>query len=102
MSKHNDFVNQLMHLSLNKSIELGLKEVERLARKILKRNKKSFTGFCMAMGHAFFYDENGSIDDNDPRVKELTDFIDEWNRYLYLTGNPMKLNSWDGELITDW
>jgi hypothetical protein len=101
-SHQTNTVNSKIDTHINIAYEIALKEVERLARKILKRNKKSMTGFCMGMGCTSFYDENGPIDDNDPRIKELEDFVGTWNRNLYLTGTPMKLTSWDGELLSDW
>lgn len=102
MSKHTNTVDSQIDTLINNATAIALKEVERLARKILKRNNKSFTGFCMGMGTTSFYDKNGPVDDLDPRIKELEDFVWSWNKFLYLTGTPMKLDSWDGELKTDW
>lgn len=104
MSKQSDQISAKISTFLAESRKIALKEVERLARKTMKRNPKSITGFCMAMGSATFYGEDGhSIDDFQPKLAEFYSFLDEHNRYLYLTGTPMKIDDkWDAPLITDW
>jgi hypothetical protein len=46
--------------------------------------------------------DNEPIGDYDERLKEMDDFICKWDRELRISGHPMKLDSHDGELITDW
>lgn len=81
---------------------LALQEVERLARLIMKRY--NFTGFVMAMGDAFFVDQQGSqVEDRDPRVASLVNFLDRWDNVLRLTGTPMKIiGRWNAPIITKW
>jgi hypothetical protein len=92
--------------------KLAFEEVERLARKIMRDNPE-ITCFCNAMGSTSFYEtcpeteeesakDNEPIGDYDARVKEMDDFICNWDRELRISGHPMKLKSHDGELITDW
>ncbi len=103
MSKKTDKIDVQIDNLIEKADQLALAEVERLARKIMRRNPKSITCFCMAMGYATFYDKNGSLDDNDHRTRELDDFIGTWDRILHLTGTPMKIEGkWDSPVITDW
>ena len=104
MSKQSDLISDKILTFQDESRNLALKEVERLARKTMKRNPKSITGFCMAMGSACFYGEDGhSVDDYEPKLAEFYSFLDKHNRYLYLTGTPMKIDGkWDAELVTDW
>ncbi len=100
-------VSDTMTKVYDELIVIALTEVERLARKIMRANDE-IGGFCMAMGSATFYEtthdlrSDNSIDDSDERVKEMTDFIDEWDNRLHLTGHSIKLNSCDGPLITTW
>lgn len=77
------------------------KEVERIARKIL-RKCKTFDEFIMAMGGCFFVDKNDNrIDNDDPRVKELYNLIYEWDDCLKITGEPMRFTTY-GEKVTNW
>ena len=82
----------------------GVKEVERLARKTMKRNPTGITCFCMAMGYATFYDKDGhSMFEGEDKLNEFYSFLHEHNRSLYLTGNPMKIDGkWDAPLVTKW
>lgn len=100
----------------SEAVNLGLKEVERLARKALKK-RPDLHEFCMAMGTASFTKkevprpENKESDWtpyyeslNEPveRVsKELDDFIQEYDCILKLTRHCM-LFTVDSELETDW
>jgi hypothetical protein len=105
-------VNDTLDLMYKTMQSMAIKEVERLARKIMKANPE-ITGFCNAMGSTSFYEtcpeteEEGAkthepIGDYDARVKEMDDFIRKWDRELRISGHPMKLKSHDGELLTDW
>lgn len=104
MSKQTDIVSETISTMLDDAIKIALKEVERLARKTMKRNPSSITCFCMAMGTATFYGKDGpGIDEYQPELAEFYDFLDQHNRYLYLTGNSMKIDGkWDAPLKTDW
>jgi hypothetical protein len=104
MSKQSDAISNQISIKLDEAIAVALKEVERLARKTMKRNPKSITGFCMAMGSACFYGEDGhSIGDFEPKLSEFYEFLDQHDRYLYLTGTPMRIKGkWDAPMQTDW
>ena len=60
--------------------------------------------FCIAMGTWCFYDENRKpIDEEDYayiRNSNLAKFIHEWDDYLKLTGNPIKIEN--GKVLRDW
>ncbi len=95
-------VGEVIQHHLDEAHKVASREVERLARKILKQNRE-LSGFCMAMGSATFYDQDRQpLWAGDPRVRELDTFIDAWDRSLRLTGEPMKINTWDGPIIRNW
>lgn len=79
------------------------KELEKRVRAVLRRNRKA-KSFCMAMGSAAFYDSKGNsiFDEDIPYAKPVWNLIDEYNDQLYLTGDPMRIESCDGPLIKDW
>lgn len=83
--------------------DMAVIEVERLARRTMERNGRC-TSFIMGMGSASFYDKHGTPIDYDEAkyLKPFYDFLDTYDRYLYLTGIPMKIEGHDGELIKDW
>lgn len=96
-------ITEKINSLIAEATKLALKEVERLARKIMKRNPKGIPRFCMAMGYATFYDAGGQpIEEDDTRLKEFYDFLDEHNHNLKLTGEPMKIDKWDAPVRTDW
>lgn len=70
------------------------------------RKYPSITGYCCAMGTAFFYYADGDpVGDEDPRVAEHTAFMDEWGDTFKLTGDPIKIDrnsSGAFVTITDW
>lgn len=87
---------------LDSASEVAIKEVERIARKTM-RAYPEITCFCMAMGTAHFYDADGPMcEPNDKRSKELDDFLDEYDQFLKITGRPMRLDSHNGKICTDW
>lgn len=93
-------VGELLDLATDKA----LAHVEKLARRILRRNKR-LDYFLMAMGDAFFT-VKGKEDDNlglDERkaFKELHEFIEEFDDFLGLTGTPMMFTA-TGPVVTDW
>jgi hypothetical protein len=87
---------------LDQAEELALAEVERRARQVMQKHPTA-ASFCMVMGSATFYDKHGEpIEEDRTFVRPFYDFVDEFNRFLYLTGNPMNIKGHDGPLITDW
>ena len=80
--------------------ELALTEVERLARDIMRRT--TYRDFYMANGGWSFRDQYGNRSDDAPCMKKLDRFICEFNRHLYLTGNPMRIADAESKLKTDW
>lgn len=95
--------------------DMGIREVERLARKVLKQNK-SLSQFCMAMGTYFFIDHNGDNVDTWQNIYssygcisnhakksfvELNEFISEWDALLKLTGEPMMFTA-TSEVRSRW
>lgn len=84
---------------LDEAFDIAIAEVERLARKVLER--PTYVEFVMAMGTWVFVDKNGNHVDDASCMKELTDFIDEWNDSLKLTGWPMRFKK-DEQVNHDW
>lgn len=85
----------------DKACAIAEKEVERLARAILKRHP-SLKEFVMGMGIWGFWDKNdNSVDADDRRVRSLARFISKWDRFLYLSGSPMRFTA-DGPVVTYW
>ena len=100
-----------------KACDNALKVVEILARKIMTDNP-DFCDFCMAMGSWSFSYEVGSfnefMEENRTSRKlvekdlfefefeELDEFINEWDRYLKLTGNPVRIDNAKAPIVTDW
>jgi hypothetical protein len=97
--------SERIHVLHREAFAIAYKEVERIARKIMKRNPKGFNCFCMGMGSWSFHSGTGVegvIDNNDPRCKEMDDFMCEWADTLKITGMPLRLDRWDSPLLTDW
>lgn len=96
-------VNKRLTAMVAKAETLALKELERIALKLLKRNKKRYTEFVMAMGVATFTTtDNHSVHaDEDPRFSELHRFLLDWDDMFKLTGNPVRFKL-DGVRVTDW
>lgn len=86
---------------LDKAVDLGLAEVERLARLVLQ-NEPRFKEFVMAMGGWFFVDDRGELVDRHESMVQLANFIGEFDRYLKLTGNPMRFEGYHGQIVRDW
>lgn len=112
--------NGLSEMEINHQIQkhfdiandLAIKEVERLARQVLRNNPKEVLNFTMAMGSYFFSDNQDEIihtvvGGNESFLKslegynELKEFIAKWDEYFGLTGTPMTFTA-DGEMITNW
>ncbi len=88
---------------LDEACKLARAELEKRVRAVLRRNRRA-KSFCMAMGSASFSDKYGGyiFPEDVPYAKPVWDLLDEYNDQLYLTGDPMKINSCDGPLIKDW
>ncbi len=101
----------------NKASDLALKEVERLARQVLKDHPE-LDEFIMCMGSYFFtvknseenilpYTEKMNIswnyysEDTFPYLKPINDFIGKWDNYLKLTGEPMRFTA-KGKIVKNW
>lgn len=85
----------------NDTFNLGIEVVQEIAMKILKKNK-IFDEFTMGMGTWCFWDKRGfQYSWNSDKTKEMQNFMSEWDDYLHLTGQPMKITS-EGDVITDW
>jgi hypothetical protein len=101
----------------DRAVADALKVVEERARAIMRRNPR-IKEFVMGMGSYTFWD----INDNQIEMyhehyhqwgktvysytskhayKPLTDFMEEWNEHLKLTGSPMRFTA-TGPVITDW
>jgi hypothetical protein len=92
---------KLLEQQYKQADETAMQIVEEIARKILRKHKK-LDEFCMGMGTWFFSDYAGKLYDGDDKLaKELDDFMNEWDAYLHLTGQPMRFTA-DGPVITDW
>lgn len=86
---------------LDQAIAIGLKEVERRARQLMKG--RPGIRFTMAMGGASFYDKRGEpLNDNLQYLQPFYKLLHEFDRYLKLTGCPMKIERHDGPVVTDW
>lgn len=90
--------NEQIQSLIDKANEIALKEVERLARKVLSSNKSKCHEFFMCMGSFFFIRKNGDIIhscetkslESLKGYNELDDFIMEWDEILHITGEPMR------------
>jgi len=104
-------MNQKVKLKIDKHYKIAtdtaLIEVERLARKILKKNK-SLHEFIMAMGSYFFtltkdttwHISSTDMDRDLDTYGDLVEFMDEWDD-LKLTGEAMRFTA-TGPKITNW
>lgn len=122
VNNFNETTNELDNTKLKEKIsnyydsafDLSIQLVEKLARQFLKDNSQ-FDEFVMAMGSWFFTYKVGVRDHNGdkvkkgntcchdvlPNMKEICDFIDEWDMVLKITGYPMRFTA-SGNVITDW
>jgi hypothetical protein len=92
-----------MELHREKATEAALQEIERLARRMLKKYKY-MDEFLMAMGGYFVTrkpDKEILYDLQNKEWKELESFIDEYDDELKLTGDAMRFTA-EGPKITDW
>jgi hypothetical protein len=101
----------------NTARKIALVRVEKLARTIL-RNHPQYNEFVMAMGTYFFTlkGSDNNVDtitssmnasynyvynDTYKYFKPLNDFIGEWDKYLKLTGEPMRFTV-KGKKVSNW
>jgi flavodoxin len=90
---------KLLEQQYNAAEETALEIVEEIGRHIIREN--DLEEFVMGMGTWCFYSEDGQIDDDDPMIDEMKNFISEWDNYLHLTGSLMRFTA-DGPVITNW
>lgn len=82
------------------------KHVISMARDVLKRHPEIHE-FVMAMGSACFHsfddwsEFSNQIDSGDPRVEHLHNFINEWDSYPRVSGEPMRFTR-DSKIVRDW
>lgn len=90
-------------------------EVERLARKALKRRSGNLKEFVMGMGTAFFVTHEGEVFNFEEEIytpmgykqepkkgfKEIYNFFLEYDDKYQITGIPMRFTV-DGPKLTDW
>jgi hypothetical protein len=86
--------------------QIALAEIERIARKVLRKHKSRLTEFVMAMGSATFTHKDGTnVGTNEwesfAGMRPLDKLLDEWDETLHLTGTPMRFTA-DGPKVTDW
>jgi hypothetical protein len=90
-------ISNYYNLAHNKAIELIIV----CAKDIMKRNPEILE-YCQAMGTWNFTELSGDfIDNDDKRVKSISDIMDEWDEYLKLTGYPMRFTA-KSEILTNW
>lgn len=83
--------------------EIASAEVIRIARKILRANA-DLKEFIMGMGVWSFSSHDGThniLDNDEERLNELSDFIDEWDSEIHITGEPMRFTAF-GKIIRNW
>jgi hypothetical protein len=79
------------------------KELIRLARRAMRKSPVLIE-FVMGMGTWFFVDKNDDyIHEDDSRmcVRDVSDFMEEWDEVFKLTGNLMRF-SVDSEVVRNW
>jgi len=89
------------HFHKAESIALAL--LEQRARKILSRHT-NLSEFVMCMGSAFFVNRHGEIihlSDAPKYCNPVIAILDEWDRYLHLTGTSMRFTA-TGSVVTEW
>jgi len=94
--------NKAMKQHLDAAYRIGLAEIERLARKIL-REHTNLDEFVMAMGGAFFVKKDGEhFHTWDCKyMGQLDRLITAWDDTLGLTGEPMRFTA-TGRKQTSW
>lgn len=108
----NTILNKEIQKHFDIANDLAVKEVERLAREVLRKNPKELLKFTMCMGSYLFCDNKDEIihtqvGGNEEFLQgregynELVEFIAKWDDYFGLTGTPMTFTA-EGETITDW
>lgn len=82
---------------------LAMEEVKNIAKKILNRCS-TIEGFCMGMGCFSFSDKNGLVWDDDKRIKEMEDFMQDWGYDLMIMGIPYRIDKQNGSFVerTEW
>lgn len=102
--------NKMIEYHFEKACEIALRDVEEIAKNILLNPEyEDICNYWQAMGSWRFTDsDNNSIDERYyykyPEIKKIEAIMDEWNRYLKLTGVPVHLYWINGEVLreTNW
>ena len=94
--------DKAIQLHYDEAVRLALTTVERMARKIL-RDHPNLDEFVMGMGRAMFTtnDKQNLGTEERAYMRPLDDFLTEWDRWLHLTGEPMRFTA-HGPKITTW
>jgi len=107
--KPNKEVMERIELYYSGASSVAMEEIERIAREIIADESNDLSGYCQGMGTWFFGDEDGNLfDSNDvdlyPELEEIDTIMQEWDVYLRLTGEPLRLEWLNGEIVrmTDW
>ena len=79
---------------------IAMKEIERQVRVLLSKHKG--WAFTMAMGDAFFWQRESDDSSYRAWMGPVIAFIHKHNGTLKLTGQPMRIETHDGPLLTDW
>lgn len=79
---------------------IGLFLVEKYAREGLRDNP-NLDEFVMAMGDAFFTDNDDTHADTQDVSSDLHELILDWDDALKLTGEPMRFTA-DGPVRREW
>jgi hypothetical protein len=100
----------MIQLHYDRAVELAIAEMERLAIAIMKN--KSLDSFVNAMGQYGFWADGEQVRLAElaeqlmeiPEAIELQTLYQEWDRCLFLSGEPLRLDVVEGEIIksTDW
>ncbi len=86
---------------LSEARKLAIAHVEASARKILQ-DHPNLDEFVMGMGTCFFNEGKENLGpEQRAYMRPLSDFIDDWDETLHMTGIPMRFTA-NGPKITDW
>lgn len=101
-------VNSKLSELFKEADKIVIKEAERLAREVLKKNPDEATEFIMYAGRYNFIikERPGFISGMTPDVKlkgykVFHAFIEKWDKQFKITGNAMSFTAY-GRKITNW
>jgi type II secretory pathway pseudopilin PulG len=109
MDRENKKARAQIDAALESARTVALAEVERLARAVLRNRSSGAKIFVMCMGSATFYHADGrvlDIENEHGRVRRwarpIYTFLDDYGDTFGLWGEPLRLDSADAEVRTDW